>query len=272
MKIEKWKVNGIELNVSQIGDDNGTPVILLHGFPENSAVMIESFKALTQSGHRLIAPDQRGYNLSSKPTNISDYSLKNLAHDIEELILKMKLPKVILIGHDWGAMVAWYLTSRKPEMIEKLIILNAPHYNVFIKNLLLNPFQIFRSYYIFMIHIPFFAEWLLSTGNFAVFKFMLRRSGHPAIEKLEASWKQPRTLTSMLNWYRAMIYSLRLPYRKIQVPTLIIWGEDDEYLQNKMAEQSLRFCAHGKLALIKGAGHWTHHQRQEEVISLITHF
>ncbi|WP_408096576.1 alpha/beta fold hydrolase [Peredibacter sp. HCB2-198] len=271
MKFEntKWKVNGIELNVAQSGPRNGTPVLLLHGFPENSKAIIEAFEELAEKNYRLIAPDQRGYNLSDKPRGIKNYSLEILTQDIEELILVMALKEVILVGHDWGGMVAWYLANRRPDLIKKLIIINAPHYDVFKKNLFKNPLQILKSFYMFLLFVPKLPELILSWDNYSVFKFILRRSGHPKVDEMEDAWRKDRAIESMINWYRAMIYDLRLPYRNIQVPTLLIWGEDDVFLTKVMAQQSLDYCNEGRVKFVTGAGHWVHYQKINEVIGEI---
>ncbi|WPU63520.1 alpha/beta fold hydrolase [Peredibacter starrii] len=268
MKIEneKWKVNGIELNVAQYGPKDGPPVILLHGFPENSKAIIEAFKDLAEKSLHIIAPDQRGYGVSDKPKEIKNYSLEILTKDMEELIQNMGLKDVTLVGHDWGGMVAWFLTNRRPDLVKKLIVINSPHYEIFKRNFLMNPVQLLKSSYIFLFLIPKLPEIVLNWDNFAVFKFFLHRSAHPKTDQLQEAWKQEGAITSMLNWYRAMIYNLRLPSRNIQVPTLLVWGEDDVFLQKEMALQSLHYCNDGKVKFIKNAGHWVHHQRIEEII------
>lgn len=271
MKIdyEKWKVNGIELNVAQSGPKDGSPILLLHGFPENSKAMIESFKDLAEKNWRLIAPDQRGYNLSDKPKGVKNYSLESLTRDIEELILAMELKQVTLVAHDWGGIVAWYLTNRRPDLVKKLVVINCPHYEVFKRNLLVNPLQILKSFYISFLLLPKLPELILSWDNYAVFKFILHRSAHPQVDKLIPAWRQENALESMINWYRAMIYNLRLPFRNIQVPTLLVWGEDDVFLQKEMATQSLTYCNDGRVKFVKNAGHWIHHQKIEEILGEI---
>jgi pimeloyl-ACP methyl ester carboxylesterase len=262
-------VNGVQLNVLFHGPQTGKPLILLHGFPESAELMMDAFKRLTSDGYYLVAPDQRGYLKSSRPDEVEEYKLEKLSGDIQSLIRELKLERCSLLGHDWGGVVAWHLAAQAPELISDLIILNAPHFAVFKKELLKNPKQILRSSYIFLFILPKIAELILSAKDFFVPKQGMIKTEHPKLDLLEKGWKQTGTLTGMLNWYRALMMSTEKVSSKITVPTKIIWGKQDSALGPELAEASLKCCEDGSLTFIEGATHWVHHQKKSEVRDLI---
>lgn len=273
------QTNGIKLHVLTDGPEDGTPVILLHGFPEFHYGWRKQVPALVEAGFRVIVPDQRGYNLSAKPRGVSAYDLNTLAQDVVGLFDHFGIQKARLVGHDWGAVVAWTVALTHPERLEKLAILNVPHPDVMTRFILSNAEQRKKSWYIFFFQIPFFAEWVLSKENYRNMARMLVGSGRKStfklneIEEYRKAWAQPGALSAMLNWYRSIFrrsfkYFFRrrnTPARRVTVPTLILWGKNDVALSHEMVQPSLDMCDNGSAVMFENATHWVQHEEADEV-------
>jgi epoxide hydrolase 4 len=280
LKHEIVATNGINLHVVQDGPQHGPLVILLHGFPEFWYGWRHQIPSLAEAGYWVWAPDQRGYNLSDKPQEISAYGLDELAKDIVGLIDAAGREKAFIIGHDWGAAVAWWVAINYPDRVEKLGILNVPHPSVMTKTLRSQPRQLLKSWYIFFFQIPWLPEFLISRGNWQAAKQMMRRSarsGSFSDEDLEAyreAWGQPRAFTSMINWYRAVVRnSLRMSRSsRVTVPTLMIWGVKDVALDRSMAQPSIDRCDEGQLLFLEQATHWVQHDEPQKVKKLLLDF
>jgi epoxide hydrolase 4 len=171
------KTNGVNLHVVQVGPENGPLAILLHGFPEYWRGWKNQLDPLAEAGYWVIAPDQRGYNLSDKPKGVNAYQVSTLAADVVGLIDVLGREKAYLVGHDWGAAVAWEVAIRYPQRLEKLAILNVPHPDVMQKFLLSNMHQVRKSWYIFFFQIPGLPEWTMSRNNYANMRRMMKGSG-----------------------------------------------------------------------------------------------
>jgi pimeloyl-ACP methyl ester carboxylesterase len=258
--------NGIRLHVVQTGSRYGSLVILLHGFPEFWYGWRRQLQPLVEAGFRVWAPDLRGYNLSDKPRGIPAYRLDELACDVLGLINAAGVDKCYLVGHDWGAAIAWWVALRYPERLHKLAILNVPHPAVMMKTLSTSFAQLRRSWYIFFFQIPFFAEAILRNDDWNPVVKMLVGTSKPGsftpqdIELYRQAWWQNGAFTAMLNWYRA---ALQLPpdvsgNQHIHVPALMLWGVNDSALGREMAEPSLDLCDQGKLVFFEDSSHWIH--------------
>ena len=160
------ETNGIRLHVVQAGPKSGIPVVLLHGFPEFWYGWRKQIPALVEAGCRVIVPDQRGYNLSDKPKDKKDYGVFTLMDDVLGLIHALNYEKVNLVGHDWGAVIAWIFAVTHPEKLHKLTIMNVPHPAVMRRFLRRDLDQIRRSWYAGFFQIPWLPEKILSTNNF----------------------------------------------------------------------------------------------------------
>jgi pimeloyl-ACP methyl ester carboxylesterase len=258
--------NGIRLHVVQTGSRYGSLVILLHGFPEFWYGWRRQLQPLVEAGFRVWAPDLRGYNLSDKPRGIPAYRLDELACDVLGLINAAGVDKCYLVGHDWGAAIAWWVALRYPERLHKLAILNVPHPAVMMKTLSTSIAQLRRSWYMFFFQIPFFAEAILRNDDWDPVVKMLVNTSKPGsftpqdIELYRQAWWRKGAFTAMLNWYRAV---LQLPPdvsgdQHIHVPTLMLWGVNDSALGREMAEPSLDLCDQGKLVFFEDSSHWVH--------------
>lgn len=274
------KTNGIQLHVVQAGPKSGTPVVLLHGFPETWRCWVRQLPALAQAGCRVIAPDQRGYNLSDKPEGIRSYCLDELTKDILGLIDALEYQKVNLVGHDFGALVAWTLATQHPERLHRLGIINVPHPAVMWRFLRRDLEQMRRSWYALFFQLPGLPELLLRVGHWRLAAGSLRRSSKPHafteedIQKYREAWSQPGAMTAMLNWYRAAArYRPEMTNgMRVSVRTLILWGVQDFALSRRMARPSLDHCEDGNLLFFPDATHWVQREEAEEVNRQLLHF
>jgi len=267
------ETNGVKLHTVQAGPKSGVPVILLHGFPEFWRCWRKQIPALVDAGCRVIIPDQRGYNLSNKPAGMKNYRVDTLVDDILGLIKALDYEKVNLVGHDWGAVVAWALAITHPEKLHKLTIMNAPHPAVMRKFLRRDPDQVRRSWYVGFFQLPWLPEWILSARNFwqmtrAVQGTAKKNSFTNAdMETYRQAWSQPGALPAMLNWYRAAFrFPPRMPEdQRVKVRTLMMWGMKDFALSHRMARPSMDYCDEGNLILFPEATHWVHLDAAAEV-------
>jgi pimeloyl-ACP methyl ester carboxylesterase len=280
------QTNNVNLHVLTDGPENGTPVILLHGFPEFSYGWRKQIPAFTAAGFRVIVPDQRGYNLSDKPKGISAYDVNILAKDIIGLFDHFGIQKAKLAGHDWGAVVAWTVALNHPDRLEKLAILNVPHPDVMTRFVLENSEQRKKSWYVYFFQIPFLAEWALGKNDFHNLARMLVGSGRKStftkddIAEYKKAWSQKGALTGMINWYRAIVrrnlkyvfQRKKIPARRVTTPVLMLWGKRDVALSHEMAQPSIDLCDQGKIFFFDKATHWVQHDEADAVNKQLLEF
>ncbi|HZF55090.1 MAG TPA: alpha/beta hydrolase [Polyangiaceae bacterium] len=280
MKHERITTNGVSLHVVTDGPKDGPLVILLHGFPEYWYSWRHQIPFLADQGFCVWAPDQRGYNESDKPDGVSAYSVAELAKDVMGLIDASGRDKVYLVGHDWGAVVAWWTAIHYPERLHKMAVLNVPHPVVMERTMRTSLKQLRMSWYIFFFQLPFLPELgFKRRGGRDMAEAMQRtaRKGTFSDEDLDRyreAWAKPGAVTAMINWYRA-IFRARPPIprdTRIRVPTLLIWGARDVALSRQMAQPSIDMCDDGRLVLIEEATHWVQHDEPERVNQLLGDF
>jgi pimeloyl-ACP methyl ester carboxylesterase len=269
----------VKLHAVEAGPAEGAKVVLLHGFPEFWYGWRQQFGPLAAAGYHVIAPDGRGYNLSDKPRHIEDYGLDRLVSDVVALSEQFGRQPLHLVGHDWGAAVAWAVAGWHPEKVRRLAILNVPHPAVMRKFLLTHPRQLLRSWYMFFFQIPGLPERVLSAKRFALLRRALRRTSRPGtfsredLAEYQAAWSQPGTITGMINWYRAAARHpamTRIP--DVQVPTLIMWGKRDAFLLPELAEMSVKQCRSAELVWFEEASHWVQHEEGPQVSRRLLEF
>jgi pimeloyl-ACP methyl ester carboxylesterase len=282
MLLEHHRVptNGITLHVVQAGPADGPLVLLLHGFPEFWMGWVEQIDALTAAGYRVWVPDQRGYNESDRPHGVSLYDTDVLVADVRGLIEASGRKRANVIAHDWGGAVAWLLAGRHRELLERLIVLNCPHPSVMLKHVRSSPKQMLRSWYMAFFQVPRLPEFLLSRNNHAALVRALVGTSKPGsfsrelIAHYRQAWSQPDALTSMINWYRALLR--RSPKSvaagRIDVPTLLVWGAKDTALTPELAQPSIQRCTRGELVMLEDVGHWLLHEAPERVNPLLLEF
>jgi len=269
----------IQLHAVAAGPANGPLVVLLHGFPEFWYSWHRQIEPLAIAGFRVIVPDQRGYNLSSKPRDVASYTLVHLISDIIAIADQAGAQRFHLAGHDWGAAVAWSVAVRHPQRLARLAILNVPHPSVMLRYLRKNLRQLRRSWYMFLLQLPWLPEKVFSAFHFAFGVRALVRSSRSEtfssedLELYRQAWAQPRALTGAMNWYRAG-FRYRSPFLDptVRVPTKIIWGERDAFLLFEMARASLKYCTDAELISFPDATHWVHHEEPERVSQLLIDF
>ncbi len=284
------KTNDITLHVVQAGPVTSGPVtgplvtgplvILLHGFPEFWYGWRHQIGYLADAGYRVWAPDQRGYNTSEKPRGAAAYNLDLLAQDVIGLIDAAGVERASLVGHDWGAAVAWWVASKYPERLDRLVILNVPHPAIMSRMVWRDPPQMLRSWYILFVQLPYLPEMLARANNWEALARTLRSSSRAGtfsetdLERYREAWSQPGAFTSMLNWYRAIFRKppKRLRRLRITVPTLVIWGVHDVALGRELAQPSIDLCDEGRLVFFEDATHWVQHEEAARVNGLVGEF
>ncbi len=280
-------VNGIRLHYVSVGA--GKLVMFVHGFPEFWG---EWENQLTTIGkdHQAVAPDMRGYNLSSKPADVEKYHVKDLIEDLRALAEYLGHERFSMVAHDWGGAVAWSFAMRHPDWLEKLIIINSPHPAVFARELLHNPAQQKASEYMLTFRAPE-AEQILSENNYAGLMQAVSHFGSKwemteeiRLKYIEA-WSRPGALTGGLNFYRVsplypptskndeeMIKGiLNLPHEmlEVKVPTLVIWGEQDQALLTGNLEGLGEYVSDLTIKRIPDGSHWVSHEQPDLINSLI---
>lgn len=272
--------NGVRLHVVMAGPETGEPIILLHGFPEFWYGWRKQIDFLAEQGYRVIVPDQRGYNTSEKPATLAGYNMDLLAADVIGLIDMTGQEKVVLVGHDWGAGVAWWVANKYPERLKKLVILNVPHHAVFRRTIRENRAQQRKSWYMFFFQIPWLPEQLIGANNAEGLAQTLRSTSQPGtfseddLVEYRRAWLQPGALKGMVNWYRAItqIPPKHLKSPRIHVPTLILWGKQDTALESSMADASAELCDDARVVYFEKATHWVQHEEVEQVNQQIAAF
>jgi pimeloyl-ACP methyl ester carboxylesterase len=264
-------VNGVDLHVVEAGPKHGPLVILLHGFPDFWWGWRRQIEPLIEQGFFVVLPDQRGYNLSDKPLGVDAYNVDTLSADVVGLADIYGRFVFRLVGHDWGGIVAWWTAVRFPARVERLIILNAPHPDVW--NLLGHRRlrQALRSAYVGFFQFPRLPEALLKARNFALLRLSLTRTSRPStftpedIARYVQAWAQPGALTAMLNYYRALRHKPKGPPRRVRSATLVIWGTRDIFLEQAVAQASLDLCDRGESFFLDTATHWVHLEEAKTV-------
>lgn len=258
------------INLHYVSEGEGGLILFLHGFPEFWYAWRGQIEELGKSYHA-VAPDMRGYNLSDKPDDISEYTIKKLVEDIRALIEHLGYDTCYLIGHDWGGIVAWAFSLTYPEYLDKLIIINSPYPAIFARELSNNRSQQAASRYIRTFRTEQ-AEGILSADNYT----KLKQSFMNANDEKEyvSAWSQPGALTAMLNYYRAndpldtSIYNSLL----VNVPTMVIWGEQDTALLTGNLEGLGEYVPDLTVCRIPGASHWVVHEQPDVVSRYIREF
>jgi epoxide hydrolase 4 len=257
----------------------GPLIVLLHGFPEFWYGWRLQIGALAAAGYRVVAPDLRGYNLSSKPDGLAAYTAGPLAADVRGLIHERGAESAFLVGHDWGGTVAWTAAMNHPEVVERLAILNAAHPRKLNEGLR-HPSQLRRSWYFFFFQPPGLPERRVSAHRWRFFQNFLRDARPPytsaEFDRYVEAWSQPGTATAMINYYRAAVRppkGTKPQLRPLSAPTLVVWGQRDRYLGTDLAEPHREDVPNlDRVERLPDASHWVHHDEAERVTRLLVDF
>lgn len=267
-------VTGVTLHVVTAGPADGTPVVLLHGFPDTWIGWRHQIVGLVGAGYRVIVPEQRGYGTSDKPPRVRDYRFPTLVDDVAALIDAVcPGTPVHLVGHDWGGAVAWGVAARHASRVRTLTVMNCPRPELLRASAWTNPRQVLRSWYILAFQVPGLAERLLTPDKLVD---LLRRATRGDVSDEDASvyretFSQPGAVRGMVSWYRAAPTSATVEGR-IRVPTLHVWGTGDEALGDELAELSMPQCDDGRLVRFELARHFVQVTARDAVnAELLTH-
>ena len=277
-------VNGVRLHYVEAGA--GPLVVLLHGFPEFWYSWRRQIPALAAAGFRVIAPDMRGYNTSDKPRGVRSYRLQRLTSDVVELTRHAGEERAVVVGHDWGGAVAWDLAMRHPEMVEKLVVLNAPHPATWLREMR-KPRQLLKASYQFFFQLPRLPEAVIRARNYAAIRNVFRNDpihkdafSEEDIQRYVEALDQPGALTATLNYYRAAYQeacrrgrtSSVLNVKRIETPTLLIWGEQDAALTLGLTEGLEEWVPNIRVERIPDASHWVQNDAPGRVNELMLAF
>jgi pimeloyl-ACP methyl ester carboxylesterase len=263
-------VGGVGIEYQVIGD--GRPVLLLHGFPDTGRLWRNQLPALTDAGFRAIVPDLRGFGRSDKPDGVEAYSMQWLVGDALAVMSDAGVEQAHVVGHDWGAGLAWALGSLAGERVDHLVTLSVGHPATFRAD----GFQQHeKSWYMLLFQFAGIAEQWLSADDWANFRAW---SGHPDADAVIAELEANGSLTPGLNYYRANIPPesyvrppLELP--PIHAPTMGVWSSDDIALtEAQMMNSAKNVAGPWRYERLEGVGHWMQLEAPDEVSRLLIDF
>ena len=280
-RLVRVPATGVTLNVAEAGPENGPLALLLHGFPEFWYGWRHQISPLADAGYRVIAPDQRGYNLSDKPREIAAYALDPLVDDVLGLIdLAGRDRAAIVVGHDWGAVVGWWAITRFPSRFERAAFLNGPHPALILRELKENGTQRLKSWYAFALQVPWLPERFLGRDRGKFLARGLETTSRPGtfsgadLEFYRDAWSRPGAIRAMIAWYRAGFrHRPKMPEElRVLVPTLIVWGLRDRFIGRNLARSSYAACKTARIEWIEEASHWVQHEEPDRVNRLLLDF
>ncbi|MGF1538083.1 MAG: alpha/beta fold hydrolase [Elainellaceae cyanobacterium] len=273
MSEEQWKhqfvtVNGIKLHYVTQGE--GPLMLMLHGFPEFWYSWRHQIREFSQR-YKVVALDMRGYNESDKPDGVEAYKVSEIAKDAAEVIKALGYEQCVLVAHDWGGAIAWSFAYDYPSLVQRLIVMNIPHPNLFMAGLR-TPQQLMRSWYMFLFQLPWVPEFLLSSNNYQAIEQMFtegsinKQAFTPEdVAEYKRAVSQPGALTAMLNYYRN-IFSLSGDRSGVlAMPTLMIWGEEDIALGKELTYGTERYVRNFQIHYIPNCGHWVQNEQPQLV-------
>jgi pimeloyl-ACP methyl ester carboxylesterase len=263
-------VNGIGLEVGERG--SGPPVLLLHGWPDSRHLWRRQVEALTAAGYRTIAPDLRGFGESDRPTDVEAYALPALAGDVLGVLDHFGVERAHVVGHDWGAALAWAVAAFAPDRVDHLVALSVGHPASFRDA---GFEQREKSWYMLLFQFEGIAEEWLSANDFANFRAW---SQHPEPDAVVADLVRPGALTASLNWYRANVAPHTLIEGTVEIPPvgapmLGIWSTGDIALtENQMSGSAPFVAGPWRYERLEGVGHWMQLEQPDVVSKLLVDF
>lgn len=272
--MEQFRRGDLVFDVIDEGPADGPVVVLLHGFPEQNFMWQSITPKLVAQGYRCLAPNQRGFSPGARPTRRRDYRMDDLAEDIRTLIDASGAQRVHLVGHDFGATVAWRVAQLYPDRLLTVTPMSVPHPGAFLKALMTSR-QALASWYILFFQLPQIPEWYLTHGRrtFSLTGLVESRAKHmPALAEAEAkAMREPGALTAALNWYRAVpLSNVRDADRKVTVPTLFIWSDGDVALRESGARLTGDYVVGDyRFEVLYGVSHWILDEQPEQTADLL---
>ena len=268
-RINQFQRDGLSFDVIDSGPFDGKPTVLLHGFPETAQSWTETAAYLNAHGLRTYAINQRGYSLAAQPKSRSAYRSAELVADVHAFLNMINEP-VYLVGHDWGAVVAWDVALSHPDQVQHLTTISVPHKAAFLKSMLSSN-QLFKSYYMGLFQLPKIPELLFEKFPH-VGRSLLKSTGmtEHQLDDFQKDIVAAHRLTGALNWYRGIPFSAnRSLTQKVKVPTLFIWGKHDSAVGQKSVELNKDYVDAPYTEVILDATHWIPTQNAKELSDLI---
>ena len=278
MPTTQHDVNGITLSVTTDGPDDGPPVLLLHGFPDSAELWRHQVPALAGAGYRVVAPDLRGFGASSRPAEVSAYRMRTLIGDVTGLLDELDVPSTAVVGHDWGAGLAWATAMLAPERVSSLVTLSVGHPSA---RALAGWEQSELSWYMLWFLLPDVAETVMPRDDWAFLRRWGWRDPSDGVDQLRQldDLARPGALTAALNWYRANIdprtfaapAADALPH--VACPTMGVWSDRDPFLTEAQMTGSARFVdGPWRYERVTGVDHWLPVRAPEQVTALLLDF
>ena len=261
--------DGITLSVQDEGE--GPAVLLLHGFPDSSNLWRNQVPALLDAGLRVIAPDLRGFGKSDRPQGVDDYGVGRSVHDLHAVLDALGIERARVVGHDFGAAVAWVFAGTAPERVERLVVMSVGN-----PNTARTIEQREKAWYQLFFQFTDVAEELLRRDDWKLMREILRGDGD--LDRYFADLARPGALTAALNWYRANLSPRRELERgrslpAVAAPTLGLWSSGDNYLtEDRMIRSGEHVTGPWRYERIEGASHWLQLDRPDEVNALLVDF
>ncbi|MFL6375790.1 MAG: alpha/beta fold hydrolase [Pyrinomonadaceae bacterium] len=281
IRFEYASLPGVRLYYAAAGSGEKL-VILLHGFPECWYSWRHQLDALGDQ-YFVVAPDLRGYNLSDKPAGLGEYRIDRLTSDVAQLIRHFGQDKAVIVGHDWGAAIAWSLAMNHPELVSKLIVLQVPPMHVWKRNLSFA--QLAASWYMLFFQLPWLPEWFARSNDYALLEGALCSTTaargvftQEDVGVYKNGWRQPGALTAMINYYRANFpgrsgSANKTIEKKVGAPTLFIYGEKDHaILPQTVKGVGDSVAGPYREHRIPTSAHWVQQEAPDEVTRVIREF
>lgn len=264
-RVERYEHEGLVFDVRDTGPLDGDPVVLLHGFPERASCWDAVAPLLHEHGLRTLAPDQRGYSPGARPRRRRDHRVQHLVDDVVALAESQALGgrAVHLVGHDWGAVVAWYVAAQRPDLVRTLTAVSVPHPLAYLRSVATST-QLFKSWYMLVFQVPGLVERLARTRRFDQ---VLLAGGmtESEVARFRREMVGEGALRGGLMWYRALpMPARRLLDAQVQVPTTLLWSDGDRFVGEAGARWTPRYVeADYRYERLPGVSHWVPGQAPE---------
>ena len=271
------QANGLRFRTIVDGPPSGELAILLHGFPEGAESWTRQVGALAKAGALAVAPDMRGYGMTDAPNDVEDYAVQKLVDDVAAIIPAFGRTDAHIVGHDWGAVVAWFFAGAHPEMTKSLTVLSVGHPAAIAEAGWKDEDQRKRSSYIGLFMLQGKAEQVLAKDDYRGLRDFYALPPNPqavprsVVENYVKSLSRPGRLTAALNYYRANFsdppaWAAGAGQLRVIAPTVLLWGDQDPALGRLQAETTTRHMTGDyRLDVLEGAGHWLQFERPDEV-------
>lgn len=265
-------VGDVSLEVVEVG--KGAPVVLLHGFPQFSYAFRHQLAELERAGYRAVAPNLRGYQGSDKPEALDAYALDRLVGDVVGLLDALAIPKVTLVGHDWGGVIAYATAERHPERVERLVVLNAAHPELYRRGMM-RPSQVWKSWYVLFFQLPGLPELLVQSRDYL--EEIMQEEAPDAfpdaiLDVYLAGLRRPGVAKAAINYYRAAREHPIAAPGTIGAKTLVLWGDNDEALSRELLQGLAAYVPDHRVVHLPKSSHWVAEDEPDRVTSELLAF